>query len=394
MRESGTRDDCYDVLVVGGGMVGTSTALFASERGLSVGLVEAATLGQGTSNNSFAWINATSKTADEDYHRLNAMGAAGYRKLCARWGEARIGVHPTGMLQWAAPDDQVTRNALEARFERLQAWGYPSALVSHSDLTAMEPHVRFAEGAVGLHAIADAWLDVPTFIGFAAERIKELGGNVITETSADQLILDDDGRILGLETSTGRLLGRQVVIAGGPGTPAVLAAVTGYEPFETRFPMNQAAGLLVRTPPVSPFRFARHILYSDEANAVHVRPTPDGGLLLGADDTDGAASSPEDEAGIRTAATILLERAHALMPEFPGTTLLDACELKIGVRPMPADGHTIAGPMPGSPGLFVACTHSGVTLSPALGALLAEELETGQRPAQLERFGFDRFQSV
>jgi glycine/D-amino acid oxidase-like deaminating enzyme len=394
MSESAVTDRNFDVLVVGGGMVGTSTALFSAERGLSVALIDAAKLGLGTSNNSFAWINATSKTTDDDYHRLNALGAAGYRALCAQWGEERVGVHPTGMLQWAAPSDDVTRNALEARYQRLCVLGYPAALVGFDDLTAMEPHVRFAEGAIGLHALADAWLDVPTFIAFAAERIRELGGTVLTETPAEALILDEQGGIQGVQTPHGAVSGRQVVIAGGPSTASVLAAVTGYSPFESRFPMSQAPGLLVRTPPVSPYRLARHILYCGEANAVHVRPTPDGGLLLGADDTDGAASFPDDQAGLRAAATALLDRAHSLMPRFPGPSLLDECELKIGVRPMPADGHSIAGPMPGSPGLFVACTHSGVTLSPAIGSLLAEEIATGKRPKALARFGFERFQSV
>jgi len=158
--------------------------------------------------------------------------------------------------------------------------------------------------------------------------------------------------------------------------------------------MQRAPGLLVRTPPLLPWQFARHILYTSQAGSLHVRPTPDGGLLLGADDTDGVALEPDDREGLKRAATTLLERARTLIAKFPGPVLLDECELKIGVRPMPADGHSIAGALPGSDDLFVALTHSGVTLGPAIGRLLASEIATGQRPHELAPFGFDRFQSL
>jgi glycine/D-amino acid oxidase-like deaminating enzyme len=383
----------FDAIVIGAGMVGAASALFLSEHGRRVALVDAATAGKGTSNNTFAWINATSKTSNEAYHRLNALGAAGYRALVKRWGEARVGVHPSGMLQWGAPDDAITLAALDARYEQLVAFGYPVAKVGYHELQALEPHVSFPVDARGLHAIADAWLDVPVFIEFAKTQVQQAGGLVFEDCQAQELQLAEDGTIEGVRTTGGLLSAPQVLVATGPGTPQVLEDLTGYEPFRTRFPMQQAPGLLVRTPPITAWHFARRILYSGQAQAVHIRPTPDGGLLLGADDTDGAAQHPSDSDGVRAAATILLQRAHDLIPKFPGPSLLDQCELKIGVRPMPSDGHSIAGSLPGSDSLFVALTHSGVTLAPAIGRLLAQQMTTGERPLELDPFTFDRFQT-
>ncbi len=54
---------------------------------------------------------------------------------------------------------------------------------------------------------------------------------------------------------------------------------------------------------------------------------------------------------------------------------------------------TIAGPLPGFANLHVAVTHSGVTLGPLLGRLLAEELLGGAPAAQLAPFRPDRFAS-
>ena len=70
-----------DVAVIGGGIVGSAAAYFLARRGARVALVERDRLGQGTTARSFAWINASSKIADEPYHRLNALGASIYHEL-------------------------------------------------------------------------------------------------------------------------------------------------------------------------------------------------------------------------------------------------------------------------------------------------------------------------
>ena len=58
------------------GIVGLTAAFYLARRGQRVAVVERNRIGSGTSSRSFAWINATSKVADEPYHRLNALGAA------------------------------------------------------------------------------------------------------------------------------------------------------------------------------------------------------------------------------------------------------------------------------------------------------------------------------
>lgn len=389
----------YDVIVIGGGVVGCMTAYTLCRRGLRIALVERDTIGQGTSDNSFAWINATSKTGDEAYHRLNALGARGYRELAADWGEDRVGIHPSGMVQWAGPADPARLHQIEARKERLDAWGYPAAWVGHGDLVAMEPHVRFEDGAEGLHAIADAWLDVPTLLGFLAAELRAGGATVHENCAARELLLSEEGRVRGLRGDAGDLTAAHVIVASGPSTPEVMAALTGYDPFATRFPMNRAPGLLVRTPSLAPYRLARRILYTDDPGDLHIRPTPDGGLLLGADDTDGLAAAAADgepvpETALREGALKLLTRTQRYLPSFAGAELIDQCQLKVGVRPVPADGQSIAGPMPGADGLYLALTHSGVTLAPALGKLLADTIQSGQTAPELLLFTFDRFQSI
>jgi glycine/D-amino acid oxidase-like deaminating enzyme len=64
---------------------------------------------------------------------------------------------------------------------------------------------------------------------------------------------------------------------------------------------------------------------------------------------------------------------------------------RVGVRPMPADGEPIIGPVPEVPGLYLAVMHSAVTLAPAVGHLIARELVDGTVEPALAGCRLDRF---
>ncbi len=64
---------------------------------------------------------------------------------------------------------------------------------------------------------------------------------------------------------------------------------------------------------------------------------------------------------------------------------------QVCVRPMPADGQSIAGWLPGCRGVYLAVTHSGVTLAAQLAGLITAELVTGTAPAELRPYRPARF---
>ncbi len=51
----------------------------------------------------------------------------------------------------------------------------------------------------------------------------------------------------------------------------------------------------------------------------------------------------------------------------------------------------MVGRVDGIAGLYVAVMHSGITLAPAIGRFVADEIMTGQRDALIEPYGPDRF---
>jgi glycine/D-amino acid oxidase-like deaminating enzyme len=64
--------------------------------------------------------------------------------------------------------------------------------------------------------------------------------------------------------------------------------------------------------------------------------------------------------------------------------------VRLGARPMPADGLPLVGPVPGVRGAYVVVMHSAVTLAPVVGRLVAEEVVHGEQAAELTGVRLDR----
>ena len=389
----------FDAIVVGAGIVGAGAAFALARAGRRVALLDAGTASSGdrgpdgASGASFAWLNATAKTEREDYHRLNAGGVERYRALAREFGEARLGLHPTGMIAWGNGDDGVRRKALRTQVARLLEWGSPVMPLDERGLRSLEPHVAFSHGAEGFLAYGDGWLDVPRAIGLFVEEVRGAGGTVL-EGGAGRvhgLARDDGGSVRGVELDGARLDAPAVVIALGPDTEGRLRAWLGANELGNRPFLVRRPGILVDTPPTGPFRLVRHVLYTGD-NAFHMRPEPAGGLRIGSEDADPETEHPDD---LPQRVVALLARARALLPglggDLPLPVLRESCKVRIGVRPVPADDRTIIGPVPRVPGLYIIATHSGVTLGPHLGALAASEIVRGRMAPELAPFRFDRF---
>ena len=110
-----------------------------------------------------------------------------------------------------------------------------------------------------------------------------------------------------------------------------------------------------------------------------------GGLRLGAEDVDTLATNSGLPAAL---SELLLERAARV---FPAARQLKIADTRIGFRPMPGDGHTIAGRIPGFANAWMIATHSGITLGPLLGRLVTDEIVRGAPSPMLAPFRPERF---
>jgi D-amino-acid dehydrogenase len=86
----------------------------------------------------------------------------------------------------------------------------------------------------------------------------------------------------------------------------------------------------------------------------------------------------------------VLEQALAVAPGLRDATLL---ETRVGFRPATPDGLPVLGPLPGHPRVVVATGfgHTGLTLAPLAGALVAEQVLGDAPRMDLQPYGVARF---
>jgi len=366
----------YDVAVIGLGIVGASAAYAAAWAGARVLALDAGAPGAGTSGTSFAWLNAVRKEP-EVYHRLNAAGMTAHRELSRELG-GDAGYHDGGSLEWAAGGDE--EHELRERVHRLASRGYPAEWISRERATGSEPGLAIPDHVheVAFYA-ADAWLDAPRLIGRLLAAASARGAEVRDGTPIRSLRARGD-RIEALVGDASETVATSFLVCVGPATQAFL------EPLRVVIPVGRVPGLLVVTS-----RSAEPLHRVVHSPGIHLRPDASGGLLLGAEDVDTLAANADAPRPPSELAALLLERAGRVFPSARHVKVVDA---RIGVRPMPGDRHTIAGRIPGFVNGWVIATHSGVTLGPLLGRLLADEIVRGVPSSMLTPFRPERFMTA
>ena len=353
------------VIVVGAGIVGASLAWHLTSRGAGVTIVEAGAPGGVATPNSFAWINSN-YSFSETYFLLRHHSMADWRRLVRDVPGLPVSLNGSVYLPAGRIDleDFVQRNA---------AWGYRVELVDGARVRELEPNL-VTDADVAAHALDEGAVEPDEAARVLVDASVSRGAVLHHNTRVERLVLAG-GRVSGVVIGGERVEADEIVIAAGAATPA-LVRETGFE-----VPLSTPPGLLAHTRPVP--KLLNGLVLAD---GLHLRQKANGQLLAGSDYQGSALADDAEEGGrelvrrmkaaLRTNEDIALERT---------TT---------GLRPMPGDGVPIVGRVSGVEGLYIAVTHSGVTLCPALGDMGAREILEGNRDALLEPFGPERFNSL
>jgi glycine/D-amino acid oxidase-like deaminating enzyme len=365
-----------EIAVIGGGIIGAAAADRLAATGARVTLIDAGEPGRGTSSSSFAWLNSSRKEP-RAYHELNVAGIGAHLALAEAFDDAPW-LHRDGGLHWATTPEGEAE--LQERATRLRGWGYAMEQITTVDAHDLEPGLLLDPEVVRAvwFTPVEGWCDVPLLIHHLLARTREHGAAVRTGEAVVGVERQGD-RVAGLRLAGGDTIAADaVVVCAGPRTPEVVAL------FGATLPIARVPGLLTVTKPVA--QPLRRVCLGEK---ITLRADPSGGLLLAdADDLDATidADSPLDP--LPPACEIALTRGGEFFPEVLRAGLATA---RIGVRPVPADDVSIVGTLPGLANAYVVATHSGVTLGPLLGRLIAEEITTGRPAAQTAPFRPDRF---
>jgi glycine/D-amino acid oxidase-like deaminating enzyme len=359
------------VAVVGAGIVGSSVAYRLSEGGAEVVLIDGAEPGSGTTSASFAWVNANNKLPRE-YFELNVAGMREHERLRDEMGGRWL--HSTGNLIQATDEEQ---EDLEKRVGRLRSWSYAAEMLTASTVNEkLEPEAIFPDPETRVaHFPEESWVDAPALTRSLVEAAGRNGARTLVGNAVDGIEAGGEGVTLRLKDGD-TVRADAVVNATGAGAASV-AEMVGR-----KLPLDVFRGLLVRVAvPGEPLGRLMH------TPRVNVRPDGQGYVLLHHESVD--AGLTDDFAGTEDPLCAeLLERGRRVLPALAGAEIVEA---RFGLRPVPADGHSCVGALSGVPGYYEAVTHSGVTLGPLVGRLLAAEILTGEVDPLIAPFRPDRF---
>ncbi|GAB3556718.1 FAD-binding oxidoreductase [Arthrobacter alkaliphilus] len=364
-----------NVVVIGGGILGVSSAVNLLREGASVVLLSEKGLASEASGRSLSWLNSAGERSTP-YHQLRLAGIDRYRTLFAA-DPSREWLQFGGGLMWNRAGEH---DATEARHAYEKSVGYDSRLLQAEDIELATPGVN--AGAVPECAIfnpGEGWVSLPDLIDFLMEEFHARGGRLVLNAGKASVMVDG-GRATGVETAAGETYRADaVLVACGAATPAVVA------PLGVVIPNGSPVSMLVLTKPVD--HEVRAVMNTPRAA---VRPNPGNTLALDHDwhekhiteHEDGSFSIPDG---------IVQELADEGSKLIAGNPELKPASWKIGYKPIPGDGEPVLGELGQVPGCFVAFTHSGATLGLIVGELLAGEILTGRKHPMLSTFRPGRF---
>jgi sarcosine oxidase subunit beta len=370
--------DTADVIIIGGGVQGTSLAFHLASRGASVIVIERSTIGGGATGRSSGLVRMHYDLLAET--KLAWAAFPWFTEWAERVG-GDCGFTRTGFL-WLESGSGADRVRLNVDVHR--SLGIETSVVGADEIRRIAPAVRVADDEVAAYEPYSGYADPSgTTTGFMrAARDK---GATLVQGAAVTAIGVEGGRVTGVEAG-GRTYSAPVVVNAAGGWAGRVAALAGLDipitvwRHDTGY-LGVPAGLPRPIPIV--IDMARDLYFRPEGSELVLIGLEDGSELDGDPDRDTSASAPGYP---ETAA----ERIVGRVPGLVEATFRSSHSGQDGLTPdqRPILGH--AGP----DGFFLDCGHSGTGFktAPSIGLGMAELILDGAaRSVDLSPFTLERF---
>jgi glycine/D-amino acid oxidase-like deaminating enzyme len=374
-----------DVVVIGAGALGLSTALHCARAGRSVTVLERLTAGSQASGRAAGLFKSVQ--ADELRTRL-ARRSISLATTFAEWAGEALAVASSGSFLIARTGEH--RDYLRRELAQSRGWGADVREAEPGQLAAALSYYRPNGSDFALWCPEDVYISEPTDLIAACLAACRRGGAVVAENEPVTGILVDGGRVAGVETGR-RTITAPVVVDAAGGWVRTVGALAG-----ARVPVATVRHQLLITSPDSEVDPADPIARVVDA-AVYLRPAR-GGLMVGGFEADPLPVAVEREAAsfstddVPLDLGVLRQLAGLVAAEAPAARA-PVAEHRGGLFTMSPDGRFVAGPVADRPGLWVAsgCNGSGFSSSLAIGEALASWITVGAAPQGMEALAPGRF---
>jgi len=368
-----------EVVVVGGGVIGTSIAFHLTRLGMrDIILLERSHLAAGSTGRSVGIVETTYST--DVNVGLAKIGWEELRRFPEVTGHTADFVDRPYLETVTSPRH---RTHIDAAAEIGRRHGLHHELVEPNQVQDLFPEMRTDDIAAGLLCREAGFCDPHSVAKGYAEAAARDGARIRVRTTVDRILLDR-GDVVGVRTPQGDVRASVVVNAAGPWCNDLLRPL-GFD-LPVRVWQRQ---IFVTTPhpEIPPDR----PMYVDVTGRFYFRQERDGGFVLGLVEDTAAQDpvNPETDWALKVRA---VGAAVHRVPKLADTQIANAWS---GIVTFTPDQLPVLGPVREAKGLFLANGMSGygVMISPAVGLLLAEMIVKGEaRSLDVRALGYERFQ--
>lgn len=355
-----------DVVIIGGGIVGSSVAYYLTDAGCRDVLVieRESAQGKGSTGKSMGGVRAQFSTPVNITMSLYSIPF--YASFDERLGYP-CDYRPQGYLFCATSDKHM--GYLRANYEKQVSMGLKDVrLLTGDEIRNTFPQLRGDDLVGGSFCPTDGFVDpYSAMMGFMTCAVDH-GATLWKNTAVTGIVRDGRG-VSGVETTRGSVVTRKVVNCAGPWAAGV-ASLAGVE-----LPVEPLRRMLVPSEPLDEFPHTAPMII-DMSNGFHFRPESRGFLL--------AWNDPEETPGYKTDFDVafiekILTRAADRVPCFADLPV-NPKRAWAGLYEMTPDHHPVLGEVPEVPGFFLANGFSGhgVMHAPATGKILSDLILTGK----------------
>lgn len=366
-----------DVAIIGGGIMGLSTAYHLARCSkLRIAVIERDYLVSGASGRNGGGLRM--QWGDAGNVAIMMQSIEMCRSLAQELG-INLWFRQGGYLFMArseAGENRLVRNEALHR-----GMGAPTRLLSAAEALELVPQLDVSQVRLCAFNPDDGVVFPWPFVwGYAGQAVAR-GVVVRTHTGVDRIEERDDA--LRLHLSTGEHLDAERVLNATGAWSIELNRSLGIE-----LPNHPHRHEIMSSEPLKPFLDP---LVVDLSSGLYFSQSTRGEIVAGITMSDDGP--PPAEVDLGSSRRFLSCLGRALTTVMPITAQLRVLRQWAGPYDVSPDGDAIVGPSPGFPRLFQICgfTGHGFMMAPAVGKLVAELLATGKRHPMLDRWDPARF---
>ncbi|MDR3531638.1 MAG: FAD-dependent oxidoreductase [Rhodopila sp.] len=350
------------IVIIGGGVLGASTAFHLARAGTQVTVIDAYLDGRATAAGAGIICPWVSGVEDQIFYRLYAAGGEYYPDLIARLaeaGETDLGYRRAGALLVSDDTQELAWIERMARQRAVAAMGAVTRL-SPTDAQALFPPLR--QGLGGVHVTGGARVDGRRL---AAALLRAAVAHGATVMQGHAALAVEAARVVGVDVGDRRIPADRVIVTAGAWVDSVL------RPLGFGLPIEPQRGQIVHLQLAGVDTLDWPIILPPGSH--YIVPFGGGRIVAGATRETGAGFD------YRVTAAGQVEVLAAALRIAPGLGAATLIETRVGFRPVGVEIRPLLGWVKGVEGLAVGngLGAAGLTIGPFAGRLLAD-LVTGQ----------------